>query len=432
MSLYKNIVCFMLFLYLALVPFAHAVTTVQDPHGPGGELNLYQVVNAMMGTSFTSSQDPALTNKEVISDDWWHEWDGFISIVATYAGNDQNLWWENSSFTGDILSASLDGLFFYEDNPITLKTQGGDFYFVDKTSGGIWYSREDKNTNGEKHMLTYAFGNGVFICAFEDLSGLGDHDYNDLVFKIVYGAAPVTVPTISNIPDQAVSAGYPFNDINLDNYVRDDDDGPSGLSWTTSTGTNIFVSIDSNRVAHITYTHSWEGHETITFTATDHDGHSDSEEVTFTVNPPNAPVVSDIPDQVVRSGEPFAIISLDNYVTPPGPNIGYDDIIWTTSGGINIKVTIDGNRVAHITYPNGWAGSETITFIATVNPSSSDPVTFTVLSVGSGSGGPVGGIWAPANKIALLIPWITLATLMTVILVISLAIVKKKRNDTSE
>jgi hypothetical protein len=429
MSLFKGIVFFMLFSFLALVPLAHAVTTIQDPWGPGGELNLYQVVNAMIGTSFSSSSE--LGAYEIVSNDWWHEWDGYISIVATYAGYDQNLWWENNSHSGDIFFVSVDGLHFYESNPITFQTQGGNFYLKDITTGGTWYSLENMNSDVQKHMVTYSFGNGIFICGFEDQS-MGDRDYQDLVFKIVYGTAPVTVPAISNIPDQAVSSGYPFTNINLDDYVRDDDDGPSGLTWWTSTGCNVFVNIDGNRVAHITYTSGWTGHETITFTATDPGGHYDSEEVTFTVTPPNAPVVYDIPDQVVRSGQSFTAIHLDNYVAPPGPNIGYEDITWTTSGGTSIKVTIDSNRVAHITYPNGWVGSQTITFIATVNPSSSDPATFTVLSVGSGAAGVVGGIWAPANKIVLLAPWITLCTLLTAIIVISLAIAKKKRDNKSE
>jgi hypothetical protein len=429
----KAIVSFVLVSFLAIVPAISASTLISDPHDPNNpndELNLYEIINAMMGTTLTSSQDPALTSKEVTADEYWHEWDSYISIVATYAGYDQNLWWENSSYSGEIFYVSSDGLQFYDNPPITLQTEGGDFYFKDITSGGTWYSREDMNTDGKKHMITYSFGNGIFICAFEDLNGLGDQDYNDLVFKIVYGAAPVTVPAISYIPDQSVMAGYPFTDINLDNYIRDDDHGPSGITWTTSGGINISVSINpATRIANISYTHGWTGSETITFIATDPDGRFDSDEVTFTVNPLGAPIVSDIPDQTVKKGKPFTSIHLDDYVYHPYVND--EDIKWKTSGGVNISVIIDNNRVAHIIYPVGWTGSETITFIATVNPSSSNPATFTVLSTGYG-GGSVGGIVVPTNKITLLTPWIILGTLITVILVISMAIVKKKRNDTSE
>jgi hypothetical protein len=401
----KKAILFLIVLLFIMVPVAtYAVTPVSDPHGPGDELNLYQVVNAMMGTSFTSSAQ--LGAYEIDQDDWWHEWDGHISIVATYAGYTQNLWWVSNSSSGDIFIIAEDGL---HNVTINFQSSGDDFYFKDVTDGGSWFSRESLNSDGMKHMVTYSFGNGVFICGFEDLSGLGDQDYQDLVFKLVYGAAPVTVPAISYIPDQAVSTGYPFTNISLDNYVRDDD-APAGITWTASGGTNISVNIDSNRVAHITYPHLWTGSETITFRATDPAGHFDSEEVTFTANPPEAPVVTDIPDQTIKNGQNFAPIHLDDYVYNNAPGIGDEDITWTTSGGSNISVSIDSNRVAHITYPQGWTGSETITFTATLNPSASNPATFTVLSPASycigcrpGSS-PVGGYVMPVNKFMLLSP----------------------------
>jgi len=417
------------FLLFFLASAANAVTTVQDPSN--GETNLYLVINQMMGTSFTSSQDSALTDLEVINNDWWHEWDGYISIVATYAGYDQNLYWENDSGSELIHAAALDGIHFYENNPITFQTTGGDFYFKDMTSGGSWYSREDKNSDGKTHMITYAFGNGVFICAVEDVSGLGDQDYNDLIFKIVYGAAPVTVPAISYIPNQAVSAGYPFTAIHLDDYVRDDD-GVSEIIWSGSGSTNISVGIDPDtRTATITYPQGWTGSETITFTATDPDGHFDTQQVTFKVNPPDAPVVNDISDQAVKTGKSFSPIHLDDYVSHPAPDIDDSDMIWTASGGSNISVFIDGNRVATMTYPNGWIGSETITFTATVNPSDSDNVTFTVLSAGhaGGDGENVGGIALPVDKFDLIAPWIGLMMFVIAIFV-SVWTWKKKRNPT--
>lgn len=422
------IVFFILILFLATVPVANAVTPISDPHSPGGELNLYQVVNAMMGTSFQHSYE--LGAYEIINDDWWREWNGHISIVATYAGYDQNLWWENNSSSGDIFSVSVDGLHFYETNPINFQTEGGDFYFKDITTGGTWYSLESKNPDGaKKHMVTYSFGNGLFICGFEDQS-MGDSDYQDLVFKIVYGTAPVNVPAISYIDDQSVSSGYPFSAINLNNYVQDDDDGPAGITWTASGGTNISVSIDPDtKVATFTYPLHWTGTETITFTATDPDHHFDSEEVDFTVNPPDAPVVGDIPNQTVKNGKSFAPIYLDDYVDHPAPNIDDDDIIWTTSGGGNITVYIDNHRVAYISYPSDWIGSETITFTATVNPSSSNSAKFTVIKGSGGGVIAVGGVWTSANKIALFYPLVTLGIFVSALIFACISIGRKKRNN---
>jgi hypothetical protein len=90
------------------------------------------------------------------------------------------------------------------------------------------------------------------------------------------------------------------------------------------------------------------------------------------------PVVGDIPDQCVPAGGSFATISLDEYVED-GDNAD-DEIVWTTSGEVDITVDIDSDRVATITYPDGWTGSETITFIATDPDDQSDSgeATFTV------------------------------------------------------
>jgi hypothetical protein len=89
------------------------------------------------------------------------------------------------------------------------------------------------------------------------------------------------------------------------------------------------------------------------------------------------PVVSDIPNQTIDEGSSFATISLDDYVTDDeDPDMS---IIWTFTGNTDLTVVIT-DRVATITYPGGWIGSETITFTATDTGAlfDSDEVTFTV------------------------------------------------------
>lgn len=396
----KALISFVLFLFLIIVSTANAVTPISDPHGPSGEWNLYRVVNAMMGTSFTSSAQ--LAPYEIECDAWWHEWDGFIRIYATYAGYNQNLYWENSTSSGFILSASADGL-FYPD--VHFYTTGGNFYFKDVTTGGTWYSLDSMNSDGKSHMVTYHFGNDVYICGFEDYNGLGDKDYNDLVFKITYGAAPCCVPTVSDIPDQKIWKCDDFTTIPLDVYVTDCDHNDSQIIWTCSGQVDCTCNIDSNRVATITCPHCWTGSETITFTARDPDGHTDSDPATFTVQPNEAPIVSDIPNQTIVRGGNFATVNLDNYVhDPDNPDW---QITWSWSGNVNLIVNIV-NRVATITYPPGWMGSETITFTATDphNCSDSDSAIFAV-TCGTTCKSPcsaVGGIVIPINKFGLLSP----------------------------
>jgi hypothetical protein len=93
------------------------------------------------------------------------------------------------------------------------------------------------------------------------------------------------------------------------------------------------------------------------------------------------PVVSDIPDQTITLGGRFAPIRADNYVDDPDNSD--IEITWTWSGNSSLTVTwISTNRRIRVRAPNGWTGSETITFTAT-DPngnSDSDAATFTVNS----------------------------------------------------
>ncbi|NIQ88410.1 MAG: hypothetical protein GWN93_04770, partial [Deltaproteobacteria bacterium] len=170
----------------------------------------------------------------------------------------------------------------------------------------------------------------------------------------------------------------------LDDYVSDVDNLDSELTWSYSGNTDLSVTIGIDNVVTIGIPSAdWFGSETITFTATDPGSLSDSDPATFTVNNINdAPVVSDIPDQTVAEGDPFATISLDDYVSDIDDLDA--DITWSTSGEVNLSVSIDVNRVATITAldPN-WNGSETITFRATDVGGlfAEDAATFTVTPV---------------------------------------------------
>ena len=191
-------------------------------------------------------------------------------------------------------------------------------------------------------------------------------------------------PVVSDIQNQTIAEGNTFATINLDTYVTDIDNADNEITWSASGQVELTVSIDINRVATITIPNAdWTGSETITFTASDPGLLTHSDAATFTVtNVNDAPVVSDIPDQTVSEGQPFAAINLDDYVT----DIDNSDaaITWTYSGNTNLTVSINSSRVATITVPGpDWNGSETITFTAT-DPgllSDADAATFTVSAV---------------------------------------------------
>ncbi len=75
----------------------------------------------------------------------------------------------------------------------------------------------------------------------------------------------------------------------------------------------------------------------------------------------HAPVVIQIPSQTIMNNATFATINLANYVSDSDAG---DSVIWSSSGNTNISVNIS-NSIATLTFPNGWTGTENITFTAT-------------------------------------------------------------------
>jgi subtilisin family serine protease/subtilisin-like proprotein convertase family protein len=193
---------------------------------------------------------------------------------------------------------------------------------------------------------------------------------------------PNTPPVVTDIPNQTVQEGQNFSQFDLDNYVSDAESPDADLTWSYSGNSSLTVSINASHVATVSYPSGWTGSETITFTATDPGGLSDSDPAIFWLDAVNdPPVVSDIPNQSIQGGESFAQFDLDDYVTDVDNNDS--QISWTYAGNSDLTVSIDGNHVATVTYPAGWTGSETITFTAmdTGGLEDSDDATFTVSGV---------------------------------------------------
>ncbi len=225
------------------------------------------------------------------------------------------------------------------------------------------------------HASGSSFPLGTTLVTVTAEDGAGNQ--NQCTFNVDVQAPPV----VSDIPDQTIDQGQSFTQINLDDYVTDLDDADSLITWSATMFKSIgTITVDIvDRVATINVSPDFAGSAVFEFTATDPDGNSASDQATFTVNTPanEPPVVSDIPDQTVTAPATFTPINLDDYVTDPDD--ADSTIIWTSSGSSQLTVSIV-DRVATITYPNGFIGSETITFTA-ADPQGafdSDTATFTV------------------------------------------------------
>ena len=174
---------------------------IDDSNNPTTERDLYEIFYDIFGIDYGTSDalfdDRGLADS---ADDWWYETNGLITVTVRYAAYGQELGIEDNdgykALVSDIPSGSQDINVEFNTN--------GNFVWVENLSGsgsevGPWYSEVSRNDDEKVHF--YAFDvadlfedtNNVWLIAFEDLEGLGDADYNDLV-ALVTNAAPVPEP----------------------------------------------------------------------------------------------------------------------------------------------------------------------------------------------------------------------------------------------
>ena len=126
--------------------------------------------------------------------------------------------------------------------------------------------------------VTYTFDDLNRLATATDPTTLSNSD--NATFEVTAVNDP---PVVGDIPDQSGLEGSSFNVINLDNYVTDPDNTDSEITWTASATTDITVSINAtNRQATITANDvSWNGTETVTFTAEDPGGLTHDNDASF-------------------------------------------------------------------------------------------------------------------------------------------------------
>lgn len=128
-------------------------------------------------------------------------------------------------------------------------------------------------------------------------------------------------PVVADIPDQLVAPGETFTAIRMDDYVIDSDDPDSEItwSWTGNNSLSVRWNADQRRI-RIRYPNGWTGSETITFTATDPDGNTDSDAATFTVGNLGDALVAHYP----FSGNANDVSGNDNHLAVFGATLTSD------------------------------------------------------------------------------------------------------------
>ena len=340
-------------------------------------------------TTGIMNQKPVLLEK--LSTNMWNK--NYLILFNDNGLN--NLLFEYKLENGNTVRLEVDNAGITDGNWYT-------FYFTRSTENNIAEARvydqfgnmlgsEIRQLNGEGPVLTGSgdlyLGSSAF--GFEKClqGGLDNIIISDTYHDALMSNAANNAPVVNDIPDQIIEEGGNFAIINLDDFVIDFESTSSEISWSSGSNSELSVAIDGNRVATVTIPNAeWNGSEIITFTATDPEGVSGSDDAIFTVTGVNdAPVVNDIQDQTIDEGGSLAAINLDNFVT----DIDNEDeeITWSFIGNDKLSIEVNANRVATVTIPNAeWNGSETITFTATdpEGASGSDDVVFTVTNVNDG------------------------------------------------
>ena len=197
---------------------------------------------------------------------------------------------------------------------------------------------------------------------------------------------------VKQIPAQTIDEKNQFAQINLNDFVKDDDHKKEELSWEVevkSVGKEhptgpLFVNIDEKHVAKVEIPDPyWNGAAVATFKVIDPEGAEAKQEVKLTVRSINdLPVFKKIPDQTIDEKAMFDGFALDDYLSDADHDLSQLKI--TVSGNKELKVNVDNNRMVSIQTPDiNWNGSETVTFTATDpdNGKASTSVKFTVNSI---------------------------------------------------
>ncbi|MCF7921051.1 MAG: tandem-95 repeat protein [Candidatus Cloacimonetes bacterium] len=183
---------------------------------------------------------------------------------------------------------------------------------------------------------------------------------------VLYSDITIVNITINPVNDpprfQFPPLGFSFNEDedlieNFSNWISDPENDP--IINLTASVTNYIILDIAGMVVQFTAPLNWFGEETVTFTATDSNGDSASEDVLVTVISVNDPPVIDIPyDQFTMEEDDVQILDLSLFIS----DIDNQELLLSVFDNDNISVSVDGFSVTLIPNEN-WFGSETLNFV---------------------------------------------------------------------
>ena len=256
-------------------------------------------------------------------------------------------------------------------------------------------------------VSTIGIGSGVTSAVFNTASA--QSVTSNAVQVILTGTGPVPVtgpnrpPFILPIPNQVQICGATFDDVDLTQYIGD----------LTDDVTTLRVSVEGNRlfqafvdpVTRMLSVRDPVGtqnnvNENLRISVRDPAGLTATRSVQYSVlrNTFAQPIVSGIPDQVIRTGQDFDDFDLDTYtqVGGQGTNLGNRTVDFYVTGSTIFDVVVNSNNQVEVTYDEDifrFADvdqiSEELTFHVRGCSAANDKAVFTVVRQYPDRDGPV-------------------------------------------
>ena len=200
MNLKRMVVSFALAMCVGITASAGIA---DDSSNPAGELDLYEIYNALYSTAYASTD--ALETAALV--DPWDVFSGSGDVYAEarFAGAVHTLGWYSNTIAEGGAPGALTPLFtvnssgLLASSPSASFSPTGDFGFYDFVDGTVdytWYSEPGLNADsGQDHMLLFSTPTaGVYMMAWEDkpigTTPVSDMDYNDFVVQIEQSVVP--------------------------------------------------------------------------------------------------------------------------------------------------------------------------------------------------------------------------------------------------